>query len=228
MTAQTCKVAKTSKVAAFKQARACVRAARAPVACTAAVDRRQLLQTGVLAGAITMVPGAAEAKKLTGFNLYKDAGDGYQFVYPFGWQEVAVQGQDVVYKDVIEPLESIAVDLTPTDKLTIEEYGPLDEVAFTLADKVLTGANQPVKLLSTKEITKDEGRKYYEFEFTVETRNYTRHSLACVTVGNGNLYTVVTGANERRWGKMSEKVKTVITSFLVNQTFSGMSFGAGM
>lgn len=31
----------------------------------------------------------------------------------------------------------------------------------------------------------ESGRQYYEFEFTVDTGRYQRHSLAVVTVGNG-------------------------------------------
>ena len=27
-----------------------------------------------------------------------DQGDAYKLIYPFGWQEVSVTGQDVVYK----------------------------------------------------------------------------------------------------------------------------------
>lgn len=53
----------------------------------------------------------------------KDAQDGYSFVYPFGWQEVAVKGQDIVYKDVIEPLESVSVSITKTDKENVSEFG---------------------------------------------------------------------------------------------------------
>ncbi len=53
----------------------------------------------------------------------KDSQDGYSFVYPFGWQEVAVKGQDVVYKDVIEPLESVSVSITQTDKANVSEFG---------------------------------------------------------------------------------------------------------
>lgn len=31
------------------------------------------------------------------------------------------------------------------------------------------------------------GRKYYDFEFTAKSSVYTRHALASVTVGNGDL-----------------------------------------
>lgn len=58
----------------------------------------------------------------------KDSQDGYSFVYPFGWQEVAVKGQDVVYKDVIEPLESVSVSITKTDKANVSEFGSPAEV----------------------------------------------------------------------------------------------------
>ena len=57
----------------------------------------------------------------------KDAQDGYSFVYPFGWQEVAVKGQDVVYKDVIEPLESVSVSISKTDKDKVSEFGAAPE-----------------------------------------------------------------------------------------------------
>ena len=58
----------------------------------------------------------------------KDAQDGYSFVYPFGWQEVAVKGQDVVYKDVIEPLESVSISISKTDKDKVSEFGAAPEV----------------------------------------------------------------------------------------------------
>lgn len=62
------------------------------------------------------------------FQPVKDPQDGYQFVYPFGWQEVSVRGQDVVYKDVIEPLESVSVSIVKTDKTSISDYGSPGEV----------------------------------------------------------------------------------------------------
>ena len=43
-------------------------------------------------------------------------------------QEVAVDGQDVVYKDIIEPLESVSVSITPTQREDLSEIGTADEV----------------------------------------------------------------------------------------------------
>lgn len=82
----------------------------------------------------------------------KDTQDGYAFLYPFGWQEISVDGQDVVFKDVIEPLESVSVNAVPTDKQDISEYGPIADVVLTLADKVLTAPSQPVKVIAANEV----------------------------------------------------------------------------
>jgi hypothetical protein len=39
-----------------------------------------------------------------------------------------VQGQDKVYKDVIEPLESVSINMIPTIKEDIRDLGPPDQV----------------------------------------------------------------------------------------------------
>lgn len=39
-----------------------------------------------------------------------------------------VEGQDKVFKDVIEPLESVSVNVIPTVKQDIREFGPPQEV----------------------------------------------------------------------------------------------------
>lgn len=162
----------------------------------------------------SMAIPAAQAAGLKGFEAVKDQQDGYQFVYPFGWQEVSVNGQDVVYKDVIEPLESVSVGYIPTEKKSIQEYGDVKEVCYTLVTRVLNAQNQDVKLLNCEE-RELNGRTYYDFEFTAATPRYTRHAMASVTVGNGKFYTLETGANERRWGKVGSKAKTVLKSFEV-------------
>ena len=41
--------------------------------------------------------------------------------------------QDIAYKDIIEPLESVSVSLTPTDKKTIQEFGDVAEVRLAPA-----------------------------------------------------------------------------------------------
>ncbi|KAL4448280.1 hypothetical protein ABPG75_005499 [Micractinium tetrahymenae] len=215
---------------AFVQAAAPLRprpaaAARAApvVVCTAqrgeAPTRRQALQLATSLAVAPLLAGSAQAAKgPKGFVPVKDTQDGYSFLYPFGWQEVSVDGQDVVYKDVIEPLESVSVSLVPTEKADVREFGDAKEVAFTLADKVLTAPSQEIALLGASERV-DNGRLYYDFEFTAKSRGYTRHALASVTVGNGKFYTLLTGANEKRWGRMKDKISTVVKSFAVEDRY---------
>ncbi|PNW74805.1 hypothetical protein CHLRE_12g509050v5 [Chlamydomonas reinhardtii] len=184
-------------------------------AAAGAIGRRELLQAASAAALLTASPALA-AKGPKGFNPVEDAQDNYRFVYPFGWQEVAVKGADVVFKDVVEPLESVSVTLTATDKKDITEFGDLATVAETLAKDVLTAPGTEVKIIATEQ-REAKGHNYYQIEFTASNSRYTRHQLAVVAANNGTFYTLTTGSNERRWGKMKEKLETTVKSFsLIN------------
>ena len=102
------------------------------------------------AGLTLMTGQPALAKLPKGFQGVRDTGDGYEFIYPFGWQEVSVSGVDAVYKDIIEPLESLSVQLTPTQKASITEYGPPNEIAGTLANSVLAKSSDEVQLIESE------------------------------------------------------------------------------
>lgn len=102
------------------------------------------------AGLTLLTEQPALAKLPKGFSGVRDTGDGYEFIFPFGWQEVSVSGVDSVYKDIIEPLESLSVQLTPTTKQSITEYGPANEIAGTLASSVLAKSTDEVQLIKTE------------------------------------------------------------------------------
>ncbi|KAL4189057.1 hypothetical protein AMTRI_Chr08g163590 [Amborella trichopoda] len=158
-----------------------------------AATRRQTLVLGALAASFSLINAASPslaAEALKGFQAVSDKNDGYSFLYPFGWQEVVIRGQDKVFKDVIEPLESVSVTMAPTSKQDIRDLG------------------------SPPENTVD-GKSYYTFEFVAQAPNYTRHALGSITIGNGKFYTLTTGANERRWAKMKDKLHTVVDSFKI-------------
>uniref|UniRef100_A0A0F7GYQ6 PsbP-like protein 1 n=1 Tax=Erodium chrysanthum TaxID=337364 RepID=A0A0F7GYQ6_9ROSI len=180
--------------------------------------RRQLLAVGLILPSVPLlsqnsVAFAAESKK--GFIPVTDNKDGYKFLYPFGWQEVTIEGQDKVFKDVIEPLESVSVTVIPTNKEDIREFGSPQEIGETLMKKVLAPPNQKKKLLEAKERVVD-GKAYYTIEFVAQAPNYTRHALSTISIANGKFYTLTTGANERRWGKMKDKLQTVVESFTLS------------
>ncbi|CAO2818454.1 unnamed protein product [Amaranthus hypochondriacus] len=181
------------------------------------IARRKLLALGatipgILLFSNTPISFAAESKK--GFLPVTDKKDGYTFLYPFGWQEVVIEGEDKVFKDVIEPLESASVTMVPTGKEDVREFGPPDKVAETLIRKFLAPSNQKTKLIQAKE-QEIEGKTYYTFEFMAQAPNYTRHALSVICINNGKFYTLTTGANERRWDKMKDRLYTVIDSFRV-------------
>ncbi|XP_027123153.1 psbP-like protein 1, chloroplastic [Coffea eugenioides] len=180
--------------------------------------RRQLLALGATLTPWLFLPCktstsfAAETKK--GFISVTDKKDGYSFLYPFGWQEVVIEGQDKVFKDVIEPLESVSINMIPTGKQDIRDLGSPQEVAETLIRKVLVPPSQKAKLIEASEHD-IEGKAYYTFEFVAKAPNFIRHALTSVCVGNGKFYTLTTGANERRWDKMKDRLHTVVDSFQI-------------
>ncbi|GBG66882.1 hypothetical protein CBR_g72637 [Chara braunii] len=179
------------------------------------ISRRNVLTAGtaIVATVSSLVAGPAQAIGLPkGFSAVEDTRDGYRFLYPFGWQEVSVKGQDIVFKDVIEPLESVSVNITTTDKKSLAEFGTADEVAKAFVEKVLTSPSQKPELVAVKE-RETQGKKFYTFEFVSRAPTYTRHALSTVGVQNGKFYTITTGANERRWAKMEPKLRTTVDSF---------------
>lgn len=77
--------------------------------------------------------------------------------------------------------------------------------------------HHPTATTTTTKQRETKGKVYYEFEFTAKNARYTRHSVAVVTADKGKFYTLTTGANERRWGKMKDRLNTTVRSFtLVN------------
>uniref|UniRef100_A0A7N0TKY4 PsbP C-terminal domain-containing protein n=1 Tax=Kalanchoe fedtschenkoi TaxID=63787 RepID=A0A7N0TKY4_KALFE len=126
-----------------------------PPSATDTTGRRNVVQLGAIISWVSILfpvlPSfAVESKK--GFLPVLDQKDRYEFLYPFGWQEIAIDGQDKVFKDVIEPLESVSVNVFPTTKQEIRELGPPQEVAEALIKKVLAPPTQKTKLIEAKEI----------------------------------------------------------------------------
>nr|DAD25935.1 TPA_asm: hypothetical protein HUJ06_027403 [Nelumbo nucifera] len=136
-----------------------VRAEQMPVASTSPRQdrhgRRGVLTTGAIITWVSLfnqtpLTFAAETKK--GFLAVLDKKDGYSFLYPFGWQEIYIEGQDKVFKDVIEPLENVSVNMFPTSRQDIRDLGPPQEVAEALIKKVLAPPSQKTKLVEAKEV----------------------------------------------------------------------------
>ncbi|PHT47621.1 PsbP-like protein 1, chloroplastic [Capsicum baccatum] len=181
---------------------------------------------------------AAENKK--GFLPVTDKKDKYSFLYPFGWQEVVVEGEDKVYKDVIEPLESVSVNVIPSSKENIRDFGSPQQVAEILIKKFLASPSQKTKLIEASEIGSTGVKLSYPFcnlSRSVSILHKNRRDLAFglsndsfVYIDNQvyeftstsklmnharKFYTLTTGANERRWEKMKDRLHTVVDSFQI-------------
>lgn len=177
-------------------------------------SRRSAVLGGVAAATAALAP-AGPALALSGFSVVKDTRDGYQFYYPVGWQEITVDGQDAVFKDIIEPLESVALNIYPTSRESLAEIGTPDEVAKTLVAKALAIPGAAAKVLKTAQRKDKEGHLYYALEYVTKTNSYERHALTIVTITQGKFYTLTTGSSERRWNKMKDRLQTTIDSFNV-------------
>ncbi|GER40142.1 oxygen-evolving enhancer protein 2, partial [Striga asiatica] len=150
---------------------------------SAGPGRRQLLAIGTTIAPwlffCQQTPNSFAAETKKGFLLVTDRKDGYNFLYPFGWQEVIVQGQDKVFKDVIEPLESVSVNMIPTAKQDVREFGPPKEVAETLIKNVLASPSQKTKLIEASE--KNEKGKGELTSFSFFTFSFLSRSWKCPT-----------------------------------------------
>jgi len=189
-------------------------------------SRRQVLTsvgaalTGIIAsnGAFETVSPVGGAAMAADFAVVTDAKKGYVFAYPFGWQEVQVDGQEAVYKDVIESLESLSLTVTSTEKKSIDDFGTPVEAANLFLDKVLTSpaTTNSYKLLESRESSL-EGYKYYQLEYEQDIKDPSgrpkrRHAISTCVVGNEKLYLLTVGASDRRWGKMGDRLKKVANS----------------
>jgi hypothetical protein len=98
-----------------------------------ATTRRQVLAataaTLAAAGSFSSPAAVLAAGGIpSGFTAVQDQPDNYAFLYPFGWQEVSIDGVDVCYKDVIEPLESVSVTIVPTKTAKLTDLGAPEQV----------------------------------------------------------------------------------------------------
>ena len=188
---------------------------------------------------VVAVPSAVAAQGApAGFNAVKDTGKGYAFFYPIGWQEVALDGQDKAFKDVIEPLESVSLSVLPTTRASLAEAGSPQEVAQSLVAKsaspqaktALVSASQ-VRLVclraacvayppshgvsSPTQRSDAGGAVYYTFEFTSTARGVTRHAVTCLGVANGKVFTLTAGTSQARWAKVGDRLREVANSLVL-------------
>jgi photosystem II oxygen-evolving enhancer protein 2 len=158
------------------------------------------------------------ADGVSGLKSYVDSTDGYEFLYPNGWQQVQVtNGPDVVLHDLIERTENLSVVISsvPEGK-TLTDLGTPGEVGYQLQKNAIAppGSGREAQLVNAE--SRESGDKtYYLLEYNVKLPNQERHNVASVAVSRGKLYTFNVSTTERRWSKVKDLFELVTKSFSV-------------
>lgn len=189
----------------------------AGVPSTALDSRRSLLVSTGLTAALPAVPAQAD-------ELFKDNLAGYSFKYPNGLQKSNNKVFTVFLRDIIEPLESLGVKVTPTKRKSLDEIGDAQAVAKKLvADTIPTGA--PSEIISAKSKTDVQGRRYdivefrYQWFFDEETAQQLRrdrfqlHQKALIQIDKKKQYLLLISIEENRWDIKSDQMSEAIDTW---------------
>ncbi|CAN6471269.1 unnamed protein product [Victoria cruziana] len=181
----------------------------------ASIRRRSLLAgvgllfTGTSSGAFAFADEVPE-----NYQAFVDFSDGYSYYYPSEWREFDFRGHDSAFKDRTLPLQNVRVSFKPTDKTDVRDLGPMEEVITNLVRNVYAAPNQKTQIFDMHERSIN-GKNYWTFEYEIASSGFSRASFATIAVGNGKCYTLIVGANERRWRKLKDKLRVVADSFKI-------------
>ncbi|KAL3828861.1 hypothetical protein ACJIZ3_017663 [Penstemon smallii] len=148
------------------------------------------------------------------YEAFVDKADGYSYYYPSDWREFDFRAHDSAFKDRYMQLQNVRLSFIPTDKTDIHDLGPMEEVVTNLITNIYSAPNQVADLLSMQERNID-GRNYCTFEYVLTSPNFARAAFATIAIANGRYYTLIVGANERRWKRYRNQLKVVADSFKV-------------
>lgn len=155
----------------------------------------------------------------SGLIPYSDARDGYRLFYPNGWVQKSMQnGADVLFHDIIYPLENVSVvigELKSVQKLG--DLGSPEDVGNRVRDRIIAPpeSDRKAELLSAS-ARQNNDQEYYELEYVIQLADgFKRHDLVAVTANRQRLYTLDISAPENRWDKVKEMFQAVVQSFQV-------------
>ncbi|CAN1747044.1 Photosynthetic NDH subunit of lumenal location 1, chloroplastic [Linum perenne] len=183
------------------------------------LKRRQLLAGfggALTASSLTPLHSASAEEMMKMYQTYTDWEDGYTYIYPSDWRDFDFRGHDSAFKDRYMQLHNVRVRFIPTKKKDIHEFGPMEQVITDLITHVYAAPIQRPTIYSMEEVwlcKNVEGTNYYTFEYLLTSPNYSSVSFATIAIGNGRYYTLIVGANERRWKRYRNQLKVVADSF---------------
>ncbi|XP_057424823.1 photosynthetic NDH subunit of lumenal location 1, chloroplastic [Lotus japonicus] len=146
------------------------------------------------------------------YRAFVDYSDGYSYVYPSDWKEFDFRAHDSAFKDRYLQLQNVRVRFLPTEKKDIRDMGPIEEVVPNLVKHKYSTPTQISTIYDMQEKNID-GKHYYTFEYVLTSPNFSSASFTTVAIGNGRYYTLIVGANERRWKRVRNQLKVVADSF---------------
>jgi len=156
-----------------------------------------------------------------GLQGYTNSTQGYEFLYPNGWQEVKVDnntaGVDVVLRDLVEQTENVSVVISDVaEGRQLHDIGTPSEVGQRLKNTIAPpDSDREGELIRADELDK-EGQTYYLLEFQVTfPDNSQRHNVASVAVSRGKLFTLNVSTPQRDWNRRSERFNAIANSFKV-------------
>ncbi|KAK1285702.1 hypothetical protein QJS10_CPB20g00939 [Acorus calamus] len=200
--AASCSVRESLKERAFNEKDCCTR-------------RSILTGIGALTAAGLYPASFAFAEEVPDkYQAFIDARDGYSYYYPSDWRDFDFRGHDSAFKDRTLSLQNVRLSFIPTEKKDIHELGGMEEVITNLVKNVYAAPNQTPIIYAMQEKNID-GKNYWTFEYELATPRYSRAAFATISIGNGRQYTLIVGANERRWSRVRDKLKVVADSFKV-------------
>jgi photosystem II oxygen-evolving enhancer protein 2 len=182
---------------------------------------RRIAVIVLLVLSLSLFPAVTSANAATtaGLKPYIDSLDGYRFLYPNGWTEIAVKnGPDIVLHDLIEPSENVSVIINPVaDRKTLADLGTPGEVGYKLMNNAIAppNSNRQAELVNAESLEKN-GKIYYILEYAVKVPQGNRHNIASVAVNRGQLYTFNASATEKRWRKIKDILTQSAKSFTVD------------
>ncbi|KAK9166634.1 hypothetical protein Scep_001825 [Stephania cephalantha] len=179
-------------------------------------SKRELVLLGVGTLVANVFPtGFGIAKEiLKDYRAFVDSADGYSYYYPSDWRDFDFRGHDSAFKDRYLQLQNVRLSFIPTNKTDIRDFGTMEEVVPDLVRHVYAAPNQTANIYDMQERTVD-GKNYYTFEYELKSPNFSRTAFATIAIANGRYYTLIVGANERRWKRIRSKLKLVADSFRV-------------
>ncbi len=167
--------------------------------------------------AVTLTLGATGCSAMAaGLNSFQSPDGRYAFLYPTGWTRVQVNGgPQVVFHDLINSDETLSLVISEVNSTNgLDSLDSAAAVGEKLGSIVIApaGSGRQAELVQATERQQD-GRTFYDLEYSVHLADRNRHELATVVVDRGRLYTLATSTNEARWSKVKPLFEQVISSF---------------